>query len=737
MEVYVNEPRLRALYETLEQQFSELEGKNTSPYAVLKETVIERFLQYGREDIENGQYERAVYVHGCLEKLMEQLRWEVPTDWRPDFRMERPKINGYSFVYEDGKPVFYCGYGHFAQVKRDIPYMNRFGCNTVQVEIGPSFVLYPKGTHQKWGMDGEDVFAGGTRYIYEDGDFEVNLSAVYKDVIPVLERAGEEHVAVCLLLSPHYVPNWMFEAYPGFRSKNVGFLKYNIYHPKAKEMLEVFYRAVLPLVMEYPALQSICISNEPAFNTLADSKGAQTHGHDLLPTAERETAGDGFLPEWQAHLKEQFGDITALNDVFGAQYTAFEEVGMPAEDAGTPLFYTWYLWNNRKFADWHRWMAEQVRKFAPGVPLHAKFMPVFGTSELPYHRRFLHYGVDPEQFAEFTDISGNDAWSFEGKSHLPLSYKLEWYDFLASMKQMPIQNSEDHVIEDRDQNYSPIQAQRIYADMWQGAVHGRSATEIWVWERSNLPQASANGSILHRPDCVEAVGRANLDLNRLAREVAVFQNCARSVAILYSQPSRIYDREYMAELFKAYEGVLYAGCRPRFITEAQIGQLGAYELLVIPAVTHTYEAVLSEICAYLEQGGKALLISRNHAALARDAYDRPANRELLAKILEKAVLLDADGSGNSPNAAHSNRITGQVKRMINQEALVTEISGNPYNIEWCAAEIDGKTLVNVCSYDNIPRKVCLARPARDLISGHAVETELELMPYQPLLLELK
>ena len=41
----------------------------------------------------------------------------------------------------DGKrerrPVFFCGYGHFGSVKRDVQKLRDYGLNIIQVEFGP------------------------------------------------------------------------------------------------------------------------------------------------------------------------------------------------------------------------------------------------------------------------------------------------------------------------------------------------------------------------------------------------------------------------------------------------------------------------------------------------------------------------------------------------------------------------------------------------------------------------
>jgi hypothetical protein len=74
-------------------------------------------------------------------------------------------------------------------------------------------------------------------------------------------------------------------------------------------------------------------------------------------------------------------------------------------------------------------------------------------------------------------------------------YKTAWYDFMGDVKDAPIFNSEDHIIGDRSKLYSDKEnawlAAFVGADMWQGAIHGRDASTIWVWERSFDPTVTS------------------------------------------------------------------------------------------------------------------------------------------------------------------------------------------------------------------------------------------------------
>lgn len=741
MQMYVNEDYLFGLYDELSRRFKSIEIDENNRYSILKKTVIERFLEYGTEDIRHGQYERAVYMYNCIRRLTGELEAGKDMFWDENPEANGAKVSGFSMINAKGRPVLYCGYGHFAQVRKDIAEMKNFGCNTIQIEIGPSYILNPPGSHAKWNMDKEETFKDGEIYGYDNGEFEVNYAVIKKDIIPVLEQAYKENVAVCLLLSPHYIPRWYGDKYPEIKSKNIGFLKYNIYHPKVKKMLEIYLKTVVSAIKDYPALQSICISNEPAFNPVYDCRDEEVINHDLLPTEEKTVQTTNLSYQWQEFLKEKFHNIGELNKLTSKNYKDFSEVKMPEDEDDTPIFYQWHLWNNRSFADWHKWVAQIVKSIAPNIPVHAKFMPVFGSSDTPYHRRFVKYGIDPEQFCEFTDFSGCDAWSFEGRSHLPLSYKLEWYDYLTSLKCMPIDNSEDHVIEDGDTNYSDIQAKRIYADMWQGAIHGRTLNQLWVWERSYDPQrATVSGSILNRPDCVEAVGRASLDLNRLAYEVTAMQNCKRRAAILFSKPSRVYNINYTTELFRAYEGMLYAGLRPYFITEENIEKLNDFEFLVVAGATNVYKKTILMIEKYIKENHKVIIVDSDKSSLGHDEYNCSCEN---AQIYSNAIWIDTSYSTKSPDEGISKKVTDCINSIIKREVFVLPKDSDSYNIEWNYSTLNGRKLINICSYANFDRVVKIVntngkiQELKNLITAKTVPGDtIVLESYTPQLLEL-
>jgi hypothetical protein len=146
-------------------------------------------------------------------------------------------------------------------------------------------------------------------------------------------------------------------------------------------------------------------------------------------------------------------------------------------------------------------------------------------------------GIDPELFAAFCELNGNDAVTFYQHGH-DSPFAFGWvttmmaHELQRSLRDAPLFNSENHIIPDREQRAVPPQHAR--AVLWEEAIRGLSATTFWVWERTDDPQSDFAGSLLHRPAVIEALAHTALDLNRLAPYVAALQNQPPDVYLYHS-----------------------------------------------------------------------------------------------------------------------------------------------------------------------------------------------------------
>ena len=223
-------PEIEKLIKECEEQGYTTDYENVS-LAVMKE-----FVQYGISDAENDMKTRAEYVYEKLCAMSERVKADLnaylsgkKTPKQVDkYEISEITTDGVSFIAKDEngeeKPVFFTGFGHFAQVVKDLPVLNQIGANIIQIEIGPSNV----------------VTRGG------DGTFGVNTATIQSYILGALDKAEKNNVMIDVLLSPHYIPDWFKKDYP--EASDAGYFDSD---PRMKEKLEVYLRTIIPMIKDH------------------------------------------------------------------------------------------------------------------------------------------------------------------------------------------------------------------------------------------------------------------------------------------------------------------------------------------------------------------------------------------------------------------------------------------------------------------------------------------------------
>ena len=692
--------RLRLAVERLERQ-----GLGAASRVTL--TVLDNFLPWVESDLANGKIDRAWDTACLLEEMAnrETARAEAvltgaATDFPvPQYETERLEISRAQTLgtrrLADGSrergPVLFAGYGHFGQVKRDIEKLPGYGCNLFQVEFGPRDVL-----------PAEDRVR----------DTEI------EQFLKLCDRAAASDVAVNLLLSPHYFPKWALEKWPHLSECTGGFFKYCVHDPAARAVIEKSLRHVIPRIKDHPALHSVCLSNEPICVDRSRCRVA--------------------AKEWPAWLERQHGTVATLNARWGTDYADFSAVPVPKpEFTATPACLDFIRFNSETFAEFHKWMADVVHSMAPDLPVHAKIM--MGA----HFEKTLHgfWSVDPEAFAALSQYNGNDAYNMFNKRES--LWNNGWrhcqagYDFQRSMADLPVFNSENHLIHDRELDVIP--PEHLYSSLWQQAIHGQSSMTMWVWERCNDYVSDTAGSILHRPDCVEAVGRCALDLNRLAHEVAALQNLPPSVVLLWSRSSLVLDGNHENAVNTMYEAANFLGQPLGFATEEKLAAfartdvaprpLDTAKVLILPQVTHLPDDA--------REGVKKLAAAGVRIVAYGDASERNdynQSREIIAaEALPKAkdsaalfaALTEREATWRLPN----------VLRLVDAKGLPV------FGVEIRSVPDGDGAIASVCNHLREPQRVSLAgtegQPLTDLITGKALDANFMVEPMVPLLIRVK
>ena len=695
-----------AVRERLRPEVEQLEKKGLGAASRVTLTVLDNFVPWVESDLADGKIDRAWDTVCLLDPMSvreeaharailggQAADFPVPHYETSKLEISRAQTIG-TRRFPDGTsergPVLFTGYDHFGQVKHDIEKLPGYGCNIIQIEFGPNSVLPSETT---------------------TSDRAIN------EFLSVCDRAARANVAIILLLSPHYFPQWALEKWPELKDCQGGFFKYCVHDPRARAVLEKSLRQVIPRIKGNPALHSVCLSNEPICEDLSKCRIA--------------------AKAWPAWLEKRHGTIATLNARWGTSYADFAAIPVPKPAfTNTPACLDFIRFNCETFAAFHRWMADVVHSMAPDLPVHAKIM--MGAHFQKALSGF--WSVDPEAFAALSQYNGNDAYNMVDKEGA--LWANGWrhcqagYDFQRSMADLSVVNSENHIIVDRDLDVIP--PAHIYEALWQNAIHGQSATTIWLWERCNDYTSDAAGSILHRPDCVEAVGRCGLDLNRLAHEVAAIQNLAPTVTLLWSPSSVVLGKNHEHALADAYEAANFLGQPLGFATEEKLASLArtgvrprpldTTRVLILPQVTHLPDDARTGLDK-LRAAGVRIVVTGEPPT--RNDYNQPREAtgfETLPEARDTAALFEVL---NARAAAWG----------LSDAFQAVDVAGRPvFGVEVRAAPFGDGTVVSVCDHLREVRCVGLAgtdgRTLTDLITGRSLGATFIAEPMRPLLVRV-
>ena len=584
---------------------------------------------------------------------------------------------------EDGtmkeRPVFFGGFGHFRQAREDMPFLSKLGSNILQMEAGP-YTVFPRAGRKQ--------------------EFEPDNGFMEKTVIPTLKRAWENNYQVSFLLSPHHVPQWFKKRYPEAFLGN-GFMPLDFNHLKTQELYMAYLEYLIPRLASSPyrgALHDIVISNEPS--------DCRYKVKDACKDAEH----------FGSYILRQYGSLENFNKEAGTSFADFKALAASAAKREPAALREFINFKKEFFTGWHKQMTEKIRKLWPEAPpINTKIQ---GT--LFFAENQMEAAVDPELFAEISDLNGNDngvsCWQ-----HLGMCTDLQW-----SMKPVSIINSEYHFINDAE--VQRISSDLIYRSTIQQYLHGVSALIHWVWDSAGFDRPEyLQGGIRHRADNIIAIQKAVMDANRLSEEIVAFNLVEPQVAILYSPESLILNRDqYCKMVYRVWTDLSTTGHKLRFLSEKQIqrGEFGDVKLIVAPGVRNISRKTLNGLRKFVSGSG---IIAGRGECFTQDEYGRPLNaglefhkgnsREDLQRLVKRYFTLPAAVDVLTPEKSMN----------VVQRRIVTLP--------------DERILANIVNYDVVPHRIRLTVPAGkkavDLISGEAYPMEFILLPDHPLLLEFR
>lgn len=575
---------------------------------------------------------------------------------------------------------------------------------------------------------GEDkMFNGG----FEEYDTKMWTITNFKgsDVdgyLNMLEEAEKNNISVAVLISPHYFFNDVVS------ENNIGlnaghFMNYNPNSDVARGILEDYVNQVVPLIAQYKSVGSICITNEPQLFV--------------------DTATDNFyLAPWREFLKETYeGDIGKLNSLWKTNYASFDECDFADYKLNPVKNYDYKVFNDKALAEFHTWLADTVRKAAPGIPVNSKIMNYIGYGPRGLSNNGTSYLYNYNAF----DINGCDAVNYidDEDEHLE---KNIWYDYMRSYVERPLINTEDHISRDRDVDYTPAAANYMAQDIYQGAIHGRYHSDIWVWQRY-VEGSSTDfiGSISYRPDAIAKIGKATLDLNRLGYQIEALQNEIPEIGIVYSDADLTNKPGTAYNSYWAYDASLACGKAVRFVTDLNPSAIHSYKLVVVPGTEQLSAEMLNAIADYASKGGKILITGNENEILTMDKHTYPHDAAIVSHIKNNSEFInfscDENGlvNGMSVNEFRK-RISEEIKELGIDYVTLKDAKTDEqvFDVEVNIGVEEKKVIVNIVNYEetrdvNIYLGDTLVTKSVDLRTNREYGEDVTIEQYVPVTLEIE
>ncbi|HIT84311.1 MAG TPA: beta-galactosidase [Candidatus Ornithomonoglobus intestinigallinarum] len=665
---------------------SECEQKNISvEYEKSNLGIINKFAEFLDEFYEKGlaeEYEHnynglidiAVQTESDLRAYLDGTKAEkaAPKYISSDVRIEGNELIAQTELKGETKerPVYFNGLGHWPTTSDEFGDFEAMGINSTHFEIGPSDVLSS---------------------INPDGTYNINREGIER-VKQVLADAEENDISVVLLTAMHYFPDFIYEQYPEIGSKDdlLSFMPYYPTHPKVEEAIASFLNALIPEIKNYNSLQSVCMANEP-----------------LLPVWDYR---EYYNPEYRQYLKDKYGSVSALNAAYGTSFGSFDDIVLTGSESNKARYTDCREFGDTVLTEWFGFIADTIHNIDPSIPVHIKCSAYIASGGTGSRR--TDCGTNSEQWADVSDINGCDAWAIYGENEHTLQGKMMWYDFMMSVKDAPIVNSEDHILRESNSGtvtYDDNELKVLLADAWQGAVHGKSGSVWWLWDTSSRTDSGTwyyNTNLSKRIDYVAGISKVNHDLNRLSEELAKIRDKKPRTAVLYSNYTQSFTSDFNAVMYAAYKRLQNNGEKVYIASDsnpAAINENENLELIVVPACAYMPEEMWRELKKFEEHGKKIIFAERTNGYF--DENGKALNASLLNETLsggERVTFGDvgSDGIAYGCDALYKaiDSAVSELPRSVSLEHISDEL-------EWIDAETDGGYLINMCNYGETDEEI--------------------------------
>ena len=427
----------------------------------------------------------------------------------------------------------------------------------------------------------------------------------------------------------------------------------------------------------------------------------------------------------------RYGDRHRLNRIWRTRLIELDEIGIwPDYDRASYQYDLQTFWRDLAALQMIN-MIGQARAQAPDVPMQILFS---GNQFAPGTGRFT---VEYERVAPQLPVSGLRV------EHSPVSefYAMNfphnlvdvayWRSIAPDAPVFTVENSLPHNPELRGQELFRF----VYSLVWEGAVEG-----VGAYAMELVPGAY---TYLSRPEGLEALATAHLDINRLAPVVAAFAQAPLEIGIVFSESSRLFEngKSHLDSAVRAYEGVSWGGMKVGFITESMLegGSLPPLKVLVVPetpAMTDDAFAALQEILE-LPPGAPGPVVIRVAKPIPYTPWG--LSRSDLGTFGRRAMLVRGEDLPteflHALDAGLANEGTFRDPRAINANNYILE------GVRTRFVHVDGVPHLYLINLRKEPIQVHMNggqyQTGRDLIGGHPVRFPTEVAPLTPMLLRIE
>ena len=516
----------------------------------------------------------------------------------------------------------------------------------------------------------------------DDFDIFYNTNTSLQETLRTLNAAekNNSHVEVLLQLQQN-MPTCITDKYPEIGTSG----RYNIDHAVAQQVEKAYIESVVGTLSDYLSLGSIIVANEPSYNSSDYSYNYDT--------------------KFATYLTNKYGALSTLKSAYGNNsYSSFSSVGRPIGFEESARFYDWKSFNDGIFTSWYRKTVNTIKSCAD-VPVSIKIQADFLISDRNNSydtRKQMAMGIDAEALGDLSDYHGNDSNGTYDEGTIRNAMK--WYDYLGSISDKPIYDSEKHITDSDSSYYNDDITKFTKNSAWISMLHGLDMFSIWTWSLDTDSSSSRYGHLAMRPSALAEAAHATLDANRLASKVTAIANAAPTAAILRDDASRIYNKRYMHALSFAYNAATEAGHKVGFVTPSNIAStLSDYDVLIIPYATNVESNVIDAINDFT---GKIVMM--DSSSLGKDQYNKSYSGSTLTKInniKSRAVTLSVTGESSILVSGYQFKIKAPTKATIKTELVkdrtVTVVSGSSLcdNLEWQYVPYQNGYLVSINNFD--------------------------------------